>query len=69
MRSLSTKKEIYFVGENGDGKTILLQAILLALKKLGNIKLIDVVTGMPQGKALDLSQSSAVEEFTGKIKG
>lgn len=26
------KKEIYFVGENGDGKTVLLQAILLALK-------------------------------------
>ncbi len=31
--NLKDKKEIYFVGENGDGKTILLQAILLALKK------------------------------------
>jgi len=31
--NLKNKKEIYFVGENGDGKTILLQAILLALKK------------------------------------
>ena len=30
---------------------------------------IDVVTGMPQGKALDLSQSSAVEGFTGSIEG
>lgn len=29
---LKEKKEIYFVGENGDGKTVLLQAILLALK-------------------------------------
>jgi len=29
---LKGKKEIYFVGENGDGKTVLLQAILLALK-------------------------------------
>ncbi len=29
---LKDKKEIYFVGENGDGKTVLLQAILLALK-------------------------------------
>ena len=44
-------------------------AHLLALKKLGNITLIDVVTGMPQGKALDLSQSSAVEGFTGLIEG
>ena len=44
-------------------------AHLLALKKLGNITLIDVVNGMPQGKALDLSQSSAVEGFTGSIEG
>lgn len=29
---LKDKKEIYFVGGNGDGKTVLLQAILLALK-------------------------------------
>jgi len=33
IKNLKNKKEIYFVGENGDGKTILLQAILLALKK------------------------------------
>jgi Leucine-rich repeat (LRR) protein len=30
--NLADKKEIYFLGENGDGKTILLQAIALALK-------------------------------------
>ena len=29
---LNANKEIYFVGENGDGKTVLLQAIALALK-------------------------------------
>ncbi len=32
ITNLKNKKEIYFVGENGDGKTILLQAILLGLK-------------------------------------
>ncbi len=32
IEDLKDKKEIYFVGENGDGKTILLQAIALALK-------------------------------------
>lgn len=39
IKDLKDKKEIYFVGENGDGKTILLQAILLALKKdyAGNV--------------------------------
>jgi predicted ATP-binding protein involved in virulence len=33
LSNLRDKKEIYFVGKNGDGKTVLLQAILLALKK------------------------------------
>lgn len=32
IENLKGKKEIYFVGENGDGKTVLLQAIALALK-------------------------------------
>ncbi len=32
IENLGDKREIYFVGENGDGKTILLQAIVLALK-------------------------------------
>lgn len=31
LKNLKDKKEIYFLGENGDGKTILLQAIALAL--------------------------------------
>ncbi len=58
--------KISLIGAGNIGGTL---AHLLALKKLGNIKLIDVVTGMPQGKALDLSQSSAVEGFTGSIEG
>ena len=58
--------KISLIGAGNIGGTL---AHLLALKKLGNIILIDVVTGMPQGKALDLSQSSAVEGFTGSIEG
>ena len=58
--------KISLIGAGNIGGTL---AHLLALKKLGNINLIDVVTGMPQGKALDLSQSSAVEGFTGSIEG
>ena len=58
--------KISLIGAGNIGGTL---AHLLALKKLGNITLIDVVTGMPQGKALDLSQSSAVEGFTGSIDG
>ena len=58
--------KISLIGAGNIGGTL---AHLLALKKLGNITLIDVVTGMPQGKALDLSQSSAVEGVTGSIEG
>ena len=56
--------KISLIGAGNIGGTL---AHLLALKKLGNITLIDVVAGMPQGKALDLSQSSAVEGFTGSV--
>jgi|GEM_PF-5316939 len=34
IENIQDKKEIYFLGENGDGKTIVLQAILLAAKAL-----------------------------------
>ncbi len=33
ITNLKDRKEIYFVGGNGEGKTVLLQAIVLALKK------------------------------------
>tara|TARA_B100001113_G_scaffold334737_1_gene313662 strand:+ start:1317 stop:2261 length:945 start_codon:yes stop_codon:yes gene_type:complete len=58
--------KISLIGAGNIGGTL---AHLAALKKLGNVTLIDVVSGMPQGKALDLSQSSAVEGFTGSIEG
>jgi malate dehydrogenase len=58
--------KISLIGAGNIGGTL---AHLAALKKLGDVTLIDVVEGMPQGKALDLSQSSAVEGFTGKITG
>jgi len=42
---------------------------LIGLKELGDIILIDVADGMPQGKALDLVQSSTIESFNASIKG
>ena len=50
--------KISLIGAGNIGGTL---AHLAALKKLGDVTLIDVVSGMPQGKALDLSQSSADE--------
>ena len=58
--------KISLIGAGNIGGTL---AHLAAMKKLGDITLIDVVEGMPQGKALDLSQSAAVEGFTNKIEG
>ncbi len=41
----------------------------LAQKGLPELVLIDIVDGLPQGKALDMMQSGAVEGFNAKIKG
>ncbi|MAV82303.1 MAG: malate dehydrogenase [Pelagibacteraceae bacterium] len=60
------KKKITLIGAGNIGGTL---AHLLLIKKLGDIVLIDVMQGMPQGKALDLSQSSAVEGFSNTIQG
>jgi len=38
-------------------------------KELGDIVLVDVIEGMPQGKALDLFEASPVEDFDARIIG
>ena len=60
------RKKITLIGAGNIGGTL---AHLIALKQLGDITLIDVIKGVPQGKALDLSQSSSVELFDIKIEG
>ena len=60
------RKKISLVGAGNIGGTL---AHLLALKELGDIELIDIVKGIPQGKALDISQSSSVELFDVNING
>ena len=60
------KKKISLIGAGNIGGTL---AHLAAIKNLGDVVLVDVMKGMPQGKALDLSQSSAVEGFGCKIEG
>jgi malate dehydrogenase len=41
----------------------------VGLKELGDVVIFDIVDGVPQGKALDLYQSSPVEGFDAKITG
>jgi malate dehydrogenase len=44
-------------------------AHLVGLKELGDVVLFDIAEGIPQGKALDLVESSPVEGFDAKIAG
>ncbi|MCH7543869.1 MAG: malate dehydrogenase [Proteobacteria bacterium] len=60
------RKKIVLVGAGNIGGTL---AHLAGLKELGDIVLFDVVDGLPQGKALDLAQSSPVEDFDARIAG
>ena len=60
------RKKIALVGAGNIGGTL---AHLIGLKELGDIILFDVADGMPQGKALDLVQSSTIESFNSNIKG
>jgi len=41
----------------------------VALKELGDVVIFDIAEGLPQGKALDLSQSAPVAGFNAKLKG
>ena len=60
------RKKIALVGAGNIGGTL---AHLVGLKELGDVVLFDVAEGMPQGKALDLIQSSSIESFHSKITG
>ncbi|PZU12268.1 MAG: malate dehydrogenase [Sphingobium sp.] len=60
------RKKIALIGAGNIGGTL---AHLAALKGLGDIVLFDVAEGVPQGKALDLSQCGPVEGFDAKITG
>ena len=60
------RKKIALIGAGNIGGTL---AHLAAKKELGDIVLFDVVDGVPQGKALDLSQCGPIEGFDAKITG
>jgi malate dehydrogenase len=60
------RSKIALIGAGNIGGTL---AHLAAAKELGDIVLFDVVEGVPQGKALDLSQCGPIEGFDTKITG
>ncbi len=66
MAQTTGRKKIALIGAGMIGGTL---AHLAAQKELGDIVLFDIVDGVPQGKALDLSQCGPVEGFDVSLKG
>jgi len=60
------RKKIALIGGGQIGGTL---AHLAGLKELGDVVIFDIAEGLPQGKALDLSQSSTVEGYDAAISG
>jgi malate dehydrogenase len=60
------RKKIGLVGAGQIGGTL---AFLSAYKELGDVVLVDVVEGMPQGKALDIYQSTPIYGSDCKLAG
>ncbi|MCT2399861.1 malate dehydrogenase [Novosphingobium mangrovi (ex Huang et al. 2023)] len=60
------RKKIALIGAGNIGGTL---AHLAAQKELGDVVLFDIAEGIPQGKALDLSQCGPVEGFDAFITG
>ena len=60
------RNKIALIGSGMIGGTL---AHLAGLKELGDIVLFDIVDGIPQGKGLDIAQSSPVEGFNANLTG
>jgi len=60
------RHKIALVGAGNIGGTL---AMLAGLKELGDVSLFDIAEGIPQGKALDIAQSSPIEGFNAVVGG
>jgi malate dehydrogenase len=60
------RPKIALIGAGQIGGTL---AHLIGLKELGDVVLFDIAEGIPQGKALDLVESSPVDGFDARMTG
>jgi malate dehydrogenase len=60
------RKKIALIGAGMIGGTL---AHLIGLKELADIVMFDILEGMPQGKSLDIAQSSPVDGFDCNLRG
>lgn len=61
-----TRKKITVVGAGNVGATA---AHLCAIKELGDVVLVDIAEGIPQGKGLDMYESTPVEKTSYRVTG
>jgi len=60
------RNKIALIGAGNIGGTL---AQLIGLKELGDVVLFDILKGTPQGKSLDIAQSSPIEGFDARVVG
>jgi malate dehydrogenase len=60
------RKKVTVVGAGNVGATVAQQ---VAEKELADVALVDIVEGVPQGKALDLMQAGPIEKYNSRITG
>ncbi len=60
------RNKIALIGSGMIGGTL---AHLAGLKELGDIVLFDIAEGIPDGKALDIAQSSTIDGFDARLSG
>jgi malate dehydrogenase len=58
--------KISIIGAGNVGSTT---ALMLAQERLGDVWQLDVVSGMPEGKALDMAEAGPVGRFEGRLHG
>jgi malate dehydrogenase len=63
---MGKRNKITIVGAGNVGASA---ALWLASKELGDVVMVDVVEGVPQGKALDLAQAGPIEGYDARMIG
>src|SRR6202140_4496909 len=63
---MGARNKITIVGAGNVGATA---AHWLAAKELGDVVLVDIVEGVPQGKALDLAEAAPIEGYDVRLVG
>jgi malate dehydrogenase len=62
----AVRTKISVVGAGNVGATV---AQLIAYKELGDVVMVDIVDGLPQGKALDLLEAGPIEGYDSQVSG